>query len=76
MEIFDWGTDINNIKIYGADCMNCNNIGTSLDSKLFGDEYSGMRYSGMNNTGMNNTGMNSSEMNHPEMNPSGMNSPG
>ena len=33
LEIFDWGTDINNVKIYGADCMNCNNIGTSLDSK-------------------------------------------
>ena len=35
LEIFDWGTDINNVKIYGADCINCNRIGTSLalDSK-------------------------------------------
>ena len=34
LEIFDWGTDINNIKIYGADCMKCTSIGNgSLESK-------------------------------------------
>ena len=38
LEIFDWGTDINNIIIYGADCMNCNSIGANLSSKSILDK--------------------------------------
>ena len=31
LEMFDWGTDINNIRIYGRDCNNCTTIGSTID---------------------------------------------
>ena len=34
LEIFDWGTDINNVRIYGRDCSTCNRLGTTVDCEF------------------------------------------